>query len=91
LGPRQPPGLKELTIELGDSDIYVNMSRRLDMDNGHTLYEAVLTDATGSRAIYIDRDDIVECLKDSFIQVPPEAKASPPNPGEPRKDARGRP
>jgi len=52
---------------MGDSDIYVNMSRRIDLDNGHTLYEAVLTDPHGSRAIYIDRDDIVETLRENFF------------------------
>jgi hypothetical protein len=67
LGKRNPPGLKEMTIEMGDSDIYVNMSRRIDLDNGHTLYEAVLTDPHGSRAIYIDRDDIVEIMRENFL------------------------
>lgn len=67
MGRHTPPGLKELTIEMGDSDVYVNMSRRIDLDNGHTLYEAVLTDPHGSRAIYIDRDDIVEIMRENFL------------------------
>lgn len=84
LGRRAPPGVKELTIELGDSDIYVNTSRRIDLDNGHTLFEAVLTDAHGSRAIYIDRDDVVECLKDSFLEgFPAPQTGEPPKEDEP--------
>lgn len=86
LGRRAPPGLKELTIELGDSDIYVNMARKIELDNGHTLYEAVLTDPSGSRAIYIDRDDIMECLKDSFIRDPAaEPAPEPPPKRDPRR------
>lgn len=68
LGKREAaPGIKELTIELGEADIYVNLARRVDFDDGHALYEAVLTDAHGSRAIYIDREDVVECLRDVVL------------------------
>lgn len=72
---------------MGDADIYVNMSRRIDLDNGHTLFEAVLTDPHGSRAIYIDRDDILECLKETFIP-PPEG--APTEARERRDEERGR-
>lgn len=61
------PGLRELTLEIGNADVYVNMGRRIDMDNGHVLFEAVLTDAQGSRPIYIDREEIVECLRETFL------------------------
>lgn len=67
---RAEPDLRELTIALGNADIYVNMSRFVDLENGHTLYEAVLTDDQGSRPIYIDREEIVECLRDVFLQKP---------------------
>lgn len=77
LGRRSSPALKELTIELGEADVYVNMARRIDLDNGHVLYEAVLTDPHGSRAIYIDREDIVECLRDMFL--PAGAPVAPPS------------
>lgn len=70
LGRHEAPGLKELTIELGESDIYVNTSKRVDLE-GHTLFEAIMTDAHGSRVIFIDREEIVDCLKDSFIREPP--------------------
>jgi hypothetical protein len=66
-----------MTIEMGDADIYVNMSRRIDLDNGHTLYEAVLTDPHGSRAIYIDRDDIVETLRENFLALPDDSPEEP--------------
>lgn len=67
LGHRDHVGVKELTLELGTADIYINTARKVDLDNGHTLYEAVLTDDTGSRAIYIDKDDVIEALQDMFI------------------------
>jgi hypothetical protein len=87
---RRGPGLKELTIELGDADIYVNMSRKVELDNGHTLFEAVLTDPTGSRAIYIDLDDVVECLRDTFLTGSQPKSEEPPGPrAEARKPPRG--
>ncbi len=90
LGRRTQPGVKELTIELGGADIYINLSRKVDLENGHVLYEAVLTDPHGSRAIYIDKDDIVECLRDVFIAgsgPEPEPDSTPP----PHRAERGRP
>lgn len=63
----EKPDLKELTIEMGRSDIYVNLGKHLDLADGHILFEAILTDDNGSRVIYVDKDDIAECLRDSFI------------------------
>jgi hypothetical protein len=61
------PDLKELTIELGRSDIYINLGKHLDLADGHILFEAILTDDNGSRVIYVDKEDIADCLKESFI------------------------
>ncbi|MBI2078240.1 MAG: hypothetical protein HYT80_07730 [Euryarchaeota archaeon] len=71
------PDLRELTISMGRSDIYVNLARTVEMDNGHTLFEAILTDDNGSRVIYVDREDIAECLRESFLltDAPPEEKS----------------
>lgn len=92
LDRHQPnPGLKELTIEMGDADVYVNMARRLPLANGHVLYEAVLTDPQGSRAIYVDQDDVVECLRHAFLDTSPERVAQAAQareikrPGRPRE------
>ena len=63
----EKPDLRELTISLGRSDLYVNLNKHVEMDDGHTLFEAILTDENGSRVIYVDRDDIAECLKESFV------------------------
>lgn len=74
---RTGPQLKELTIMLGDSDLYIHMSRRIDLGNGHLLYEAVLTDQHGSRAIYIDHEDIVDTLQSAFAPAVAEKPAEP--------------
>lgn len=66
LGHRDTPDLKEMTIELGQSDIYINTAKRVDLE-GHTLYEAIMTDPHGSRVIFIDKEEIVDCLKEAFI------------------------
>jgi hypothetical protein len=63
----EKPDLKELTIEMGRSDIYISLGKHLDLEDGHVLFEAIITDEQGSRVIYVDKDDIAECLKDSFI------------------------
>lgn len=63
----EKPDLRELTISLGRSDLYVNLSKHVDTDDGHMLFEAILTDENGSRVIYVDKDDIAECLKESFV------------------------
>ena len=63
----EKPDLRELTISLGRADLYVNLSKHVDMDNGHMLFEAILTDENGSRVIYVDKEDIAECLKESFV------------------------
>jgi hypothetical protein len=59
--------LKEFTIAMGDADLYVNLDRHMDLDNEHVLYEAVLSDPEGSRVIYVDREELEACLKDSPI------------------------
>ena len=64
------PDLKELTIALGRSDIYVNLDKHIQLEDGHTLYEAILTDDNGSRVIFVDRDDVAECLRESMILSP---------------------
>lgn len=66
----EKPDLKELTISLGRQDLYVNLDRHINLDDGHILYEAILTDEKGSRVIYVDRDDIAECIRESFFLEP---------------------
>ena len=63
----QKPDLKELTIGMGRSDIYINLDKHMDLEDGHTLFEAILSDENGSRVIYVDKEDIAECLRDSFV------------------------
>lgn len=76
-----PPQLKEFTIQVGDADLYVNLDRRLELDQAHTLYEAVLSDQHGSRLIYVDREELAACLADSPIlrssAEPSEAEKEP--------------
>jgi hypothetical protein len=72
-----PLQLKEFTIQMGDADLYVNLERRLDLDNAHTLYEAVLSDQHGSRLIYVDREELAACLADSPILQGESGSASP--------------
>ena len=75
LGHRgEKPDLKELTIGMGRSDIYVNLDKHLDLEDGHTLFEAILTDDNGSRVIYVDKDDIAECLRESFLLGGPQTQ-----------------
>jgi hypothetical protein len=73
------PTLKEFTIAVGDHDLYVNLDRFVEVDADHVLYEAVLTDEEGSHVIYVERDELEACLKDS-----PILKHPPTNP-EPRR------
>lgn len=63
----EKPDLRDLTISLGRSDLYVNLGKHVEMKDGHTLYEAILTDENGSRVIYVDQEDIADCLKESAI------------------------
>lgn len=74
---RLPPHLKEFTIGVGEADLYVNLDRSLELKDGYVLYEAVLSDEEGSRRIYVDREDLAECLINSPIlrPGPPGAKA----------------
>lgn len=67
LGQHHEPDVKEMTIELGESDIYINTAKRVEMDDGHTLYEAIMTDPHGSRVIFVDREEVVDCLKQAFL------------------------
>lgn len=78
------PEIKELTITLGDADLYINCARRVDVGNGHSLFEALLTDPSGSRPIYIDNDDILELLRDLFIGVPPAPANAEDPPARPK-------
>lgn len=66
-----PPHLKEFTIAMGDADLYVNLDRALEVEDGYLLYEAILSDADGSRRIYVDREELAECLVNSPILQPP--------------------
>ena len=68
------PDLRELTISMGRSDIYINLARTVELENGHTLFEAILTDDNGSRVIYVDRDDVADCLRESFLLEAPHAE-----------------
>lgn len=61
------PDLRELTLSLGRSDIYVNLDKHVDTPDGHMLFEAILTDDNGSRVIFLDREDLAECIKESFV------------------------
>jgi hypothetical protein len=63
----EKPDLRELTISIGRSDLYVNLGKHVEMADGHLLFEAILTDENGSRVIYVDKEDIAECMKDSFV------------------------
>ena len=78
------PEIKELTITLGDADLYINCARRVDVGNGHSLFEALLTDPSGSRPIYIDNDDILDLLRDLFIGAPPPAAEPVDAPARPK-------
>lgn len=64
---RDRPDLKELTLSLGRSDIYVNLGKHVDAPDGHVLFEAILTDDNGSRVIYLDKEDLADCLRESFV------------------------
>lgn len=71
---RLPPHLKEFTIAVGNADLYVNLDRALEMEDGYLLYEAILSDAEGSRRIYVDRKELADCLENSPILQPDAAK-----------------
>lgn len=64
---RDKPDLRELTLTLGRSDIYVNLDKHVNTPDGHMLFEAILTDDNGSRVIYLAKEDLAECLKESFV------------------------
>ncbi len=73
-----PAHLKEFTIAVGEADLYVNLDRSLELEEGYLLYEAILSDADGSRRIYVDREELAECLENSPILHP----APPKDPAE---------
>lgn len=64
---KDQPDLRDLTISLGRSDLYINLAKHVKMEDGHFLFEAILTDENGSRVIYVDREDIAACLRESMI------------------------
>lgn len=67
---------------MGDADLYVNLDRSLELEEGYRLYEAILSDAEGSRRIYVDREELAECLVNSPI-LRPAPQAEPKEGDEP--------